>query len=118
MLEYVEAIIVPCIQRVREDLKLGPEQAALAIFDHFKGKMTDPVMRCLEKHNICHVLIPASCTAQLQPMDVSVNRAAKAFLEREFQEWYANEVMDQLKTSDELIPINLSGVEMKHLGAK
>ena len=26
--------------------------------------------------------------------------------------------MAQLKTSDELIPINLSGVEMKHLGAK
>ena len=46
--------------------------------------MTDKVYECLEKHNIHSVLIPASCTDKLQPM---VNRAAKAFLQREFQDW-------------------------------
>ena len=30
MLEYIDDIIVPYIKRVREDLGLGPEQAALA----------------------------------------------------------------------------------------
>ena len=102
MLEYMDDIIVPYIKRVREDLGLGPEQVALGIFDHFKGQMTDEILRCLEKHNIRHVLIPTSCMAQLQPMDVSVNRAAKVFLDREFQEWYAKEIVAQLKTSDEL----------------
>ena len=70
---------------MRDDLGIGPEQAALVIFDHFKGQTTDNVIRCLERHNINSVLIPASCTDKLQPMDISVNRGAKAFLEREFQ---------------------------------
>ena len=82
--------------------------------------MTDNVItcRCLERYNIHSVLIPASCTDKLQPVDVSVNRAAKAFLEREFQDWYAKEVMKQIRTGDKLAPVNLNSVEMKHLGAK
>ena len=63
-------------------------------------------------------MIPAGCMDKLQPMDISVNRAAKAFLEREFQHWYANEVMKQIRTVDELVPVNSTFVEMKHLGAK
>ncbi len=111
-------IIAPYIRRVREDLGVGPDIAALAIFDHFKGLMTDKVISCLEKLNIHLILIPASCTDKLQPMDISVNRAAKAFLQNQFQDWYANEVMKQMRTNDELLPINLSSVEMKHVGAK
>ena len=65
---------------------VGPEQAALAIFDHFKGQMTDKVLSCLEKHHIHSVLIPASCTDKLQPMDISVNRAAMSFLQTQFQD--------------------------------
>lgn len=80
--------------------------------------MTDNVTRCLERHNINSVLIPASCTGKFQPMDILVNRAAKAFLEREFQDWYAKEVMKQIRTGDKLAPVYLNSVEMKHLSAK
>ena len=89
MLDYIDSVIFPYmyVRRVRYDLGVGPEQAALAIFDHFRGQMTDNVIGCLERHNINSVLIPTCCTDKLQPMDVSVNRAAKALLEREFQHW-------------------------------
>ena len=117
MLEYIEIIIYPYVRRVREDLGVGTKQAALAIFNYFKGQMTDKVFSCLEKYNIHSVLISASCTDKLQPIDISVNRAAKAFLQREFQDWYANEVMMQMRM-DELTPVNLSTTEMKHHGAK
>ena len=51
-------IIVPFVERVREHLKLGKEQAALAIFDHFRGQLTTQVTDLLEKHNIQAVLVP------------------------------------------------------------
>ena len=45
-------------------------------------------------------------------MDVSVNRAAKAFIEHEFQDWYANQILTNMRVDE------VSESEMKHLGAK
>ena len=65
MLEYIDNIIVtlvPFVDRVRKHLKLRKEQAALAIFDHFRGQLTAQVTDLFEKHNIQAVLVPACCT--------------------------------------------------------
>ena len=118
MLQYIEEVIVPFVDKTKERLGFDSNQPSLAIFDHFKGQMTEKVYKTLEDHSIHSVLVPACCTAKLQPMDVSVNRAVKAFLEREFQAWYASEVTASLRTSDEINPINLTTQEMKHLGAQ
>ncbi len=74
-------IIVPFVKKTRVNLGVEPSQPALAIFDHFK----------VGTKQYSSVLVPASCTDKLQPFDVSVNRAAKAFLERHIQDWYANQ---------------------------
>ena len=119
MLDYIDLIIAPFVSRVRDDLGVGKEQAALAIFDHFKGQLTKHVFEHLEEHNIQSVLIPANCTDQLQPMDLSINRAAKSFLEREFQDWYSKAIMKQMEDgSHEPLPVDLSSVNMKHAGAQ
>ena len=68
------------IDNVRENLAVGKHQAALAIFDHFKGQS---------------VLVPPCCTDRLQPLDISVNKAAESFLTSEFQNWYADQVTQQ-----------------------
>ena len=34
-------------------------------------------------------MVPANATDRLQPLDVSVNKAAKYFLRKLFHEWYA-----------------------------
>ena len=39
------------------------------------------------------VFVPANCTGELQPMDLSVNKSVKDFLKVQFQEWYAAEVL-------------------------
>ena len=31
----------------------------------------------------------------MQPLDLTVNRIAKSFLQRQFREWYATEVLDE-----------------------
>ena len=121
MIDYVNDVIVPYVSGVRGRLGLGDDQAALAIFDHFKGQLTPIIMELLESHNIQSVLAPPGCTDRVQPLDVSVNRAAKAFLSAKFQNWYANEMTAQLHsgcTVDSLEPVDFSFARMKCLGAQ
>lgn len=118
MLAYIDQVIAPFVCRVRDDLGLDKEQAALAIFDNFKGQMTEKVFQRLEELNIHSVLIPANCTDRLQPMDLTVNRAAKSFLEKEFQSWYSKQILQQLEDGiSDPLPIDLSSVAIKHIGA-
>ena len=77
MIEYIQEVIVPYVECVHEELN-KPEQAALAIFDNFKGQLTEKVLQELES-------VLASCTDQLQLMDLSVNKFIKAFPRSNFQ---------------------------------
>ena len=86
----------PYVNGVREELNKD-EQAALAIFDNFKGQLTEKVLQVLEDNNIQSVLVPANCTDRLQPMDLSVNKSVKAFLRSQFSTWYSNEVFKQIE---------------------
>ena len=66
-------------------------------------------------------MVPACCTDQLQPLDLTVNRVAKSFLQRQFQEWYADEVASQFDDSDtsfDPVPVDLSTAQMKSIGVK
>ena len=85
MVAYIEGVLLPYVDQIRSTLDVGAGQAALVIFDHFKGQLTPKITQILEKNNIQSVLVPPGCTDQLQPLDVSVNRSAKCFLRSEFQ---------------------------------
>ena len=123
-LQYISDIIVPYVTRVRNDMGVGKEQAALAIFDKFKGQLTENVVHALEEQNIQSVLVPAGCTDQLQPLDLTVNRVAKSFLQQEFRQWYADEIANQYCDDDtspdsiEFDPVDLSTARMKSIGVK
>lgn len=43
-------------------------------FDNFKAQCTDRVLQLLEDNNIDTVFVPANCTGELQPMDLSMNK--------------------------------------------
>ena len=76
----------------------------------------------LEANNIHVCLLPPNTTDQLQPLDISVNKPAKDFLKRKFEEWYSGEITKQLEGKDiesaELQSINLGMPVLKELGAK
>ena len=119
MLEYVNNVIVPYVGKVRNDLGVEVSQSALALFDHFKGQMTDAVTAVLEKHNILSILIPANCTDRLQPMD----KSAKSILRAEFEAWYAAEVVKNQQENDEadgesFTPVNMLTARMKSIGGQ
>ena len=114
MIEYVNA------RRVREDLNLSQDHPALAIYDSFKGQLTDEINELLETNSILDVTVPANCTDRLQPLDISLNKAVKDILRREFQVWYSEKLSIQL--DDELegdpIDVSLTSAAMKTEGAK
>ena len=119
MLEYVEKVIVPYVQSKRKKLELPEDYPALAIYDAFKGQQTPELTSFLERNNIYAVNIPANCTDRLQPLDISVNKAAKEFMRAKFREWYAEQVQKQLDQGEqEFTPVDLKMSTMKPLGAR
>ena len=106
---------------MRSRIGLEDDHPALAIFDHFNGQITVDIMQLLEEHNVHVVKLPPNCTDRLQLMDLSVNKAAKNFLRGRFNEWYSEQVADQL--GDDLDglqvqPVNLTAAAMKSVGGK
>ncbi len=93
MLSYIQNVIVPFVEKVREE---DGNKPALAIFDCFKGQLTENITAIFERYNIHSVIVPPNCT---------VNKTAKSFLQREFRDWYAAEVIKQLNENETLTPV-------------
>ena len=72
----------------------------------------------LDSKNINVILIPANCTDRLQPLDISVNKAAKEFLRKKFHLWYAKQVCAQLQQKCKKEPVDLRASVVKPLGAQ
>ena len=82
-LKLINEVIVPYVDEQRRTLD-DANQAALLIIDVFRGQMTDPVTQALKDNNIILVKIPPNITHIYQPLDLPVNRSAKAFFKRKF----------------------------------
>ena len=78
MLEYLENIIIPYVTSTRQALDLPEDQPVLALFDVFAR--SHRVLDMLKSNNIHHIFVPASCTGELQPLDVGINEQFKALL--------------------------------------
>ena len=118
MIEYINSVILPYINEKRNELKLSNKQPALLIFDNFKAQCTSSLLNLLDSHHINVALIPPNCTDRLQPLDLSINKAAKDFLRSKFREWYAQQVCSQIKGETETKPVDLRLSVIKPLGAK
>ena len=121
MIQYIDEIILPYVKRQRD--AFDDTTAALVIMDNFKGQITDSVNSLLESNNIQVALLPANATDLLQPMDIAVNKPAKDFLKRRFEQWYSDEVTKQLEgvediESVEVQPVDMCSAAMKVLTAK
>ena len=108
------------MQLVRKQ-KQDDNASALVIMDNFKGQVTNGIHNLLEEKNIFVALLPPNITDLLQPLDLAVNKPAKSYLSQQFQDWYAEQISDQLEGQDManavLKPVDLSLPFMKKLGA-
>ena len=62
MKEYIDHIVLPHINKKREELKLASNYPALLTFDNFKAQCTPGILTLLDQNNINVVLVPANCT--------------------------------------------------------
>ena len=120
MLEYIDSIIIPYVESQR---KILGDKPAVVIMDNFKGQITRSINEFLELYNIHVVLLPANTTDLLQPMDLSINKPAKDYLKRCFEDWYCSQITDQLQVLEDDEDVELSPVDfrlsvLKELGAK
>ena len=97
MKDYLNKILFPYIARMRTKNQLDATHPALVIYDTFRGQCTETILAMLEESNVYIVIVPANCTDCLQPLDLSVNKAAKEFLRRQFTEWYSDQICQQLQ---------------------
>ena len=88
MERYIKKIVIPFIAHKKGTLKLEAKHPTLAIFDGFKGQMTDNIRSLLAAYNIVAVQLPPNCTDKLQPLDLSVNKPVKDGMKAKFQQWY------------------------------
>ena len=106
----MEQILVPYFTKKRRDLGLTADQKGLLIFDVFTEQMTYDVKEVTEKHNFIVVNVPGNMTKYYQVLDLTVNKYAKAFTRKKFNEWYAKEIHCQL---DAEIPLEEVDVKLR-----
>ena len=87
--------------------------------DVFKAHRCEEVLQKLEECNVAVVFVPANCTDQLQPLDLSVNKPLKSSMRKCFVNWYSARVAEQMnsETSVSNININLAMSLVKPLSA-
>ena len=118
MMAYIESVIVPYMTQKRRQLGLDLKHSGLVILDEFKGQTTSRVLNLLQSNDLMYVIVPPNCTDQLQPLDVSVNRAAKQFLQNKFENWYADNIVAQKSTDKDIEPVDMKQSIVKPIAAK
>jgi hypothetical protein len=74
MQEYAENVLIPCVESVVDEYPLNrKDQKALCFFDVFAAHRTDSFKERLDDNDIKIVFVPASCTGEMQPLDVAGN---------------------------------------------
>ena len=77
------------------------------ILDEFKGQTTKKVLSLLEEYHLVYVIVSPNCTNCLQPLYVSVNQVAKHFSRGKFESWYADRIMAQQESGQDIQPVDL-----------
>ena len=86
--KVIEEVVLPYVETQRKKLN-NPKQAAVLIFDVFRGQMTEEVTDLLKKNNIHLLVVPSNMTHIFQPLDLTVNNNCKLFMRNLFTEWYS-----------------------------
>ncbi|XP_057303392.1 uncharacterized protein LOC130640840 [Hydractinia symbiolongicarpus] len=105
-IKVIKEIVLKHVEDQRKKLN-NPKQAALLIFDVFRGQITEEVTELLKKNNIFLVLVPSNMTHIFQPLDLTVNNHCKQFMRNLFTEWYSKQIEKELSLNKKIEDINI-----------
>ncbi|CAI7871164.1 unnamed protein product [Closterium sp. NIES-53] len=86
-------------------------ESSMLVLDFYRGHLTEEVKEKLCEMNCVPAIIPSGCTAEVQPLDVSINKSFKASVRQQYQRWFEAKGQEQLtaagnlkKPSPEVVP--------------
>ena len=116
--EYFEKVIFPFLDQIKERMGYPKEQMSLVIMDTLKCQDNDELRKLSMSNNCEVVIVPHNLTNKFQPLDLSVNKAAKAFISEKYNTWMTNEISKQIKRGiappDVKVSLNLSVIKPLH----
>ncbi len=120
MKEYFDKVLLPTFKKIKAARNLPESQQSLVVMDCYKVHQTEEVINHLKTNNCQIKFVPASCTGDLQPLDVSGNQVYKGSMEDSFTEWYSDKVADSLKKGIDLstVQASMTLTEMKPIHAR
>ncbi|CAI7895362.1 unnamed protein product [Closterium sp. NIES-53] len=77
----------------------------MVVLDSYRGHLTKGVKEKFRELNCVPAIIPSGCTAEVQPLDVSINKSFKASIRQQYQKWFQEEGQEQLTRA--AVPANL-----------
>ena len=96
VIEHLETIVFPYLERKKEELGLPEDQKSLLIYDVFRGQVTQRVLDLIESNHCVNVYVPPNLTHIFQVLDLWINGHAKQFLNGKFSQWYTEQITKQL----------------------
>ncbi|CAI7893733.1 unnamed protein product [Closterium sp. NIES-53] len=76
---------------------------AMLVLDSYRGHITQTMLQSYRTHSITPAVIPAGCTSQIQPLDVSINRCFKAAVRARYARWFMREGIHLKTNKGELV---------------
>ncbi|CAI7810822.1 unnamed protein product [Closterium sp. NIES-54] len=77
-------------------------KSSLLVLDSYRGHLTEGVKEKFRELNCVPAVIPSGCTAEVQPLDVSINKSFKASIRQQYQKWFQEEGQEQLTAAGNL----------------
>ena len=76
--------------------------------DTFKGQDNDILKKLRAVNNYDVVIVPHILTSKFQPLDLSVNKVAKSFIQNKYNDWFADQVFTQLQIGKDSTDVKIS----------
>ena len=102
-------VIFPYLEKVKEEIRIPKEQYSLVIMDIFKGQDNDILKELREENFYEAVIVLHNLTNKSQPLDISVNKSAKAFISSKYNSWFSKQVSAQLALGTESSKVKVTG---------
>ena len=96
-IEFFEQIIFPYLKMTKQEKCYPKQQHSLIVMDTFKGLDNDTLKELCSKSNCETVIVPHNLTNKFQPLGISINKAAKAFIQNQYNDSFSNKLSVQLK---------------------
>ena len=106
--KFFKEIIFHYLEETKRNKSYPLEQYALIIMATFKGQDNDTLKKLCAENNCDVVIEPHNLTNKFQPLDLSVNKTVKSFIQNKYNGWFADQVFTQLQNGKDPTDVKIS----------